>query len=430
MHCLAKYVVGVLLGLTTVSLALAQPTQLTELLKEADSLNPSLQVAREQIEVATSQIDQVTSLEDPIVSLSLINYPTDNFKTNRSPMTGNEIRVAQKFPFPGKLDTKGKIAAQKSRWFKFAYQDTRLQIHRQIKDAWYRLLFQRQAIELTNRNLKIFDDFIRLTESRYEVGSGLQQNVLKAHLQRSQQLDKILILQQKQESTLAELNNLVGRSTDQPLSIKMPLQRVEQSFNLKELQEQAIKNRPMFNAFTALINRYKAQRKLARLDYRPDFTVWAGYRFRDDSLPDGGTDFVSTGISFNLPIHKERRVAAVTEADSALRLALQKRNSFQAQIDLEIHRSLTRFEQAGKLADLYQSGILPQAKQTFQATLSAYQVDKVGFSDLLDSLMTLYRYEIDYIRAISTQQRSRASLEASAGLEVESRPPSPESIKG
>ncbi len=419
MYFLCKFLATLLLLLASFSIATAQPVQLAEILREAEAKNPSLKIAQEQIKLTFSQIKQVTSLQDPIVSVSLSNYPVDSFKTNQTPMTGNEIRLAQRFPFPGKLDVKGKIAAKKSLWFSSAYQDARLQIRRQVKDAWYRLLFQRQAIKLTNRNLEIFDDFIKLTESRDEVGKGLQQNVLKAHLQRSQQLDKLLVLQQQEEATSAELNSLVGRDTDQPLEIDSQLKSVSKNFNLHELQEQATQNRPMFKAYAALIGQYKAQRKLAKLDYRPDFTLWAGYRWRDNSLPGDGSDFVSAGVSFNLPVRKQRRVAAVTEADSALRLAFQQRNNFHNQINLEIHQSLASFEQAEKLVELYQGGIIPQANQTFQATLSAYQVDKVDFLDLLDSLMTLYRYEIDSIKAIRDQQRSMARLEAAAGLEID-----------
>ena len=69
--------------------------------------------------------------------------------------------------------------------------------------------------------------------------------------------------------------------------------------------------------------------------------------------------------------------------------------------------------------ELYDTGILPQARQTFEASLSAYQVGDVDFLSLLDSLMTLYRYEIDYHRAVSDYQRSLAGLEAAAGVSLE-----------
>lgn len=420
----------VILTAITIQSAGAEPFQLQQLLEEADKNNPSLSAAHGQIAVAESKIDQVTSLNDPVLSIALSNYPVDELKADLSPMTGNEIRLAQMFPFPGKLDAKGKIAAEKSRWFAAAYQDARLIVRRQVKDAWYRLLFQRRAIELTNRNLKILDDFIKLTEIRYEVGKGLQQNVLKAHLQRSKQLDMLLSFQQKEAATLAELNSLVGRSTDQPLEVDTPLTAAEETYALDGLRQLAEQNRPMFASFTALIEQFKAQRSLAKLDYKPDVTLWAGYRFRDDGLPDGGTDFVSAGLSFNLPVRNARRSAAVAEADSSLRLAYLKRNDFHNQVNLTLHRSLSKYEQSSRLVDLYKNGIIPQANQTFQATLSAYQVDKVDFLTLLDSVMSLYRYEIENARALSDQQRSRAELESAAGLDFDQLNPLPKSVEG
>ena len=399
----------------------APSPQLERLLDEADR-NPSLQAAYEQIEVAESKIDQVESLPDPVVSFALSSYPVDGLESDRVAMTGNEIKLAQMFPFPGKLDTQGQIAANKSRWFSAVYQDARLQLRSTVKDAWFRLLFQRQAIELTERNLQLIDDFIKLTETRYEVGQGLQQNILKAQLQRSKQQEQLLFLLQQEEATQAELNSLAGRDTAQKVETDEQLKSVTRSFDLASLQLNAEHNRPLFHAFSALINQYKEQRKLAKLDDRPDFTLWASYRFRDNALPDGGTDFISAGVSLNLPIQKKRRAAAVAEADSSLRLAYQKRDDFLNRTKLTIHQELTRFEQARDLAELYQSGIIPQASQTFKATLSAYQVDKVDFLDLLDSLMTLYRYQIDHIKAISTQHRSQALVEAAAGLEINQLP--------
>jgi len=95
-----------------------------------------------------------------------------------------------------------------------------------------------------------------------------------------------------------------------------------------------------------------------------------------------------------------------------------------------IHQSLSRFEQASQLVELYRGGIIPQATQTFQATMSAYQVDKVDFLSLLDAAMSLYRYEIDYARTLRDQQRSQAQIEAAAGLDIDRLEPLLKSVKG
>ncbi len=404
---------------TTIQSLAAESSQLVQLLEEADQNNPELLAARDRAEMVSFKEDQANSLDDPMLGVGLINIPVDEFNTDSTPMSGSTLTLAQKFPFPGKLAARGGMAKQRALWYANAYQDARLRLRQQVKDAWYRLLFQRQAIELTNQNIDILDDFIRLTETRYQVGKGLQQNVLKAQVERSKLYDKLLDLQEKEESTLAELNNLVGRKTDQPLG-EQPIPVLgHDALALGELQGGAQQRRPLFAAYRSLIDQFKEQRTLAKLNYKPDFNVWGGYRWRDDNLPDGGSDFISAGVTINLPVYKRRLNAAVAEADSGLRMAYQRYQDFGTKVDLDIHRSLTRMNEAMAQTELYKTGIIPQADQTFKSTLAAYQVDKVDFLDLLDSLLTLYRYEIDYYRALTDHERGLAKLVFAAGLENE-----------
>lgn len=399
------------------AIPLHEPQILTELLQEAEQKNPALLAAREQIAVAATRPDQVSALPDPQLTINLMNYPVDELRSDVTPMTGNDFKLAQMFPFPGKLSTKRELAHQKQLWAEAKYADLLLQVRQQLRDNWFKLSFQRQAIALTKTNINLLDDFIQLTETRYAVGKGLQQNVLKAQVERSRLLDRLLSLQQSAEISSAQINSLAGRATEMPLG-EFP-EPVETSFgpSLASLKDQSREHRPMFKAFDALIGQFEQKQKLAKLSYRPDFKLWAGYRFRNDDLPDGGTDFVSGGISFNLPFPVAKRRAAVNEADAGLRMAYQQRNNFARNVDFALHRSLAKLEQAQKLVELYGGGIIPQAEQAYKATLSAYQVDKVDFLALTDSLMTLYRFRIDYARAQSNVQRSIARLLATAGLD-------------
>ncbi len=393
------------------------PQPLATLLEEATRNNPALLAARDQVEVSSARIDQVSSLPDPQLSVSLLNYPVNTLSSADTPMTGNDFKLSQKFPFPGKLATKKELARQQVLWAQAKYADLLLQVRQQVRDSWYTLSFKRRAIALTQANIALLDDFIRLTETRYRVGKGLQQNVLTAQLERSRLFDRLLGLQRDAEISQARINSLAARATELPLDdIPGPVE-ITYGPTLAGLQQQARENRPLFAAFDALIGQGEQKAKLAELDYRPDFNLWAGYRFRDDDLTDGGTDFASGGISINLPFPVAKRRAAVQEADAGLRMAHQQRNDFTRQVDFELHRSLAELQQAQKLIELYGGGIVPQAEQAYLATLAAYQVDKVDFLALTDSLMTLYRYRIDLARAESDAQRSLARIGATTGLD-------------
>jgi outer membrane protein TolC len=65
--------------------------------------------------------------------------------------------------------------------------------------------------------------------------------------------------------------------------------------------------------------------------------------------------------------------------------------------------------------ELYQTGIIPQASLQVDSARSAYRVGKVDFLTLLDSQLTLYRYEIEYHQTITEYEKSLANLEAAVG---------------
>jgi outer membrane protein TolC len=389
--------------------------QLDGLVQEALQNNPDLQAARERWEMYGHKVAPAMALDDPTLGFALSNYPTDSFQSDKTPMTGNEVQLVQKFPFPGKLAAKGEVAEQQALWYQAVYEDARLQLATKVKDAFYRIYFLDRALAVTEENLQLLGSFVSLTTTRYEVGRGLQQDVLKAQVEQSKLMDKQLELRQQQQSAQAELNRLLARQATAHLELQGELELAPVTVDLQQLKATARQKRPMFASFESLIKRFAGQRELAKLDYYPNFNLWASYRFRDDDLPDGGTDFVSAGVSINLPLWREKRSEAVADADAGIRMARRQFEDFSNQVDFTLEDSLARLRRNTDQVALYRTGIIPQAQQSFDASLAAYQVGKLELLSLLDSLMTLYRYQIDYQRALTDALRDAARLEAATG---------------
>lgn len=405
--------------LSAVSLAGEMPSvqeHLTGLVEESLQNNPDLAAAKERWEMSGHRVLPAQSLDDPTLGLAFSNYPVDSLRADQTPMTGNEFRIAQNFPFPGKLAARGDVARQQALWFKAVYEDAHLQLAQKVKDAYFRLYYQQRAIIVTEENLAIIESFINLTKTRYEVGSGQQQDLLKAQVQQSRLMERLFTLQQQRRSMLADLNRLLARPAGQPLEVPGQLELLPVDTDPQQLKAAARQNRPLFNSYQSLIDRYASQRELAELDYYPNFNVWTSYRFRDDDLPDSGTDFISAGVTMNLPIWREKRSAAVAEAEAAMRMARRQQEDFGNQVDATIQNVFAQLQKNRDLAILFDTGLIPQAQQTFDASLNAYQVDKVDFLSLLDSLMTLYNYQLDYQRVLADFHRNIATLEAAAGI--------------
>ncbi len=391
--------------------------QLMTLVEEALANNPDLQAAESRWRMAEHKVIPARSLDDPRLSFALSNYPVDSFSGDETPMTGKEIQLSQMFPFPGKLGAKEDMAKQQALWFRGVYEDAKGQLVQRVKDAWYLVYFQDQAIAITSENIAILQDFIRLTETRYEVGTGHQQDVLKAQVERSKLQDKLFNLEQQRITALADLNRLLNRPVATPMDAPKNLTLPPVDASLQQLIELSRSQRPLFGAYQAVIDRYQAQRRLKKLDYYPDFNVFAGYRQREDvpGDPVEGSDFVSAGVSINLPLWQGKRREAVAEADSGMRMARRQFEDFRNRVDFDISDQYAQMEKNRDLVELFKTGIIPQAEQSFEASLSAYQVGDVDFLNLLDSLMTSYRYQINYHRALADYGRSLAKLEAAVG---------------
>jgi len=389
----------------------AQANELDQLVQTAFANNPGLAAAKSTWEQSTYKSAQVGSLMDPVLSLSLSSYPIDSLASDETPMTGNEVKLAQAFPFPGKLAERSALADEQSRWLEAAYRDKYYQVARKVKDAWFQLYFKDRAIDITERNLKLVDDVIRLTEVRYETGSGLQQDVLKAQIQRTKLMDSLLSLQQQRTTIQSDLDRLLATRSTQGYTPPQDLELVSPEYSLDDYLSVS-KNRPLHSAYRSLLRRFQHQKRLAELDDYPDITLWGSWRFRDNDLPDKGTDFISAGVSFNLPVYRDKRRAALAEAGAALRMAQQQSEDFNDNVRESISKAYARMTETKEQVQLYKDGLIPQTSQSFQASLNSYQVGNVAFISLLDALMTTYKTEMDYYRASSEYMRSLAWLEA------------------
>ena len=417
-----SYICLILLILIAVpGLAAAESTgkaDLQELIDLALAANPDLQAADARWRMNQEKVPQAESLEDPVLSLALNNYPVDTLEGDRTPMTGRVLRLSQKFPFPGKLALRGEIAQQQAEWYRASYHDARLQLARMVKEAYYNLYFYDRAIRVIERNIALLDDFIRLTETKYKVGTGLQQDVLKAQVERSKLMDRLFTLRQQRQSTQANLNSLLDRPTGTPIPLPEDLEKQTVEMPLEELQEKSRTERPMYAAYSSLVDKFQAEKQLAKKNFLPDFNVGAAYTVRRENMVDDGTDFVGLEFSLNLPVYRQKRHAAVAEAESGERMAMQQYFNFRNQVHFRIHDAYVRMEKNRDLVRLYRTGIIPQANQSYQAALSAYQVGKVDFLSLLDSLLTLYRYEVEYYRVFSDYEGDIARLEGESGVDI------------
>jgi outer membrane protein, heavy metal efflux system len=384
--------------------------------------NPEVKASSSHLQMLENRARQAGSLDDPMLMLKIQNgIFRDPLNFSRDSMTQKVIGISQQLPWYGKRDLRGNVARLDAEASHLMRMERILDIVRSVKETYYQLYFTDKSLEIVIKNTRIMDDFITLAETRYTVGQGAQQNIFKAQLEKSKLLDMRITLEQQRRSLEIRMNSLLYRPLETPVGVIPDPQISKLSFGDTELAAQAEKNRPLLKSMQAQIGKSKAAQALARKEFFPDFNVSFEYMQRDPAMGNDGADMYSLGVTFNLPFQRERRHAMLAEASSEQTMASAELNDARNNIRGTIADLLSQLERRRKLAELYKSGIIPQAEQALESAVIAYRVGKVDFLALLDSWLTLFNYERDYYDSLADYQIRMAQLEATVGTDLESR---------
>jgi len=427
MHCLrfsshAGIIAGWLLAIAPIPSAVAEDVLTLEAaLAQALSTNPALASAEARAQAMSEMPAQAGALPDPRLSLGALNLPTDTYKLDQEPMTQIQIGISQEFPSYGKRGLKRDSATHEAQAAGHEAAEARLRLARDVTSAWWQLLYLDRAQAIVGRNLELLRQFVRIAETKYKVGRGMQQDVLLAQLELSKLMDLEIRLRANRRGQEARLNALLNRSTESTIQLPSSVsEELPAAKSENALLRQALESRPLLRARADLLEAARSRLKLARKDYTPNFMVGAAYGFRDGTNANGTDrpDFVSLQLSFNLPLYAGKkqdkavaqRAAEQTEHDLMLQDA-------RAQVLSDIARYIAEYERARTQIDLFKSGIIPQASQTVSSMLAAYQVNKVDFLNLVRTQITLYNYETQYWQSLSEAHQALAALQAAVGKE-------------
>ncbi len=383
--------------------------------------NPSLAAIEARAEALAAIPDQVGALPDPRLSLKMLNLPFDTLSFTQEGMTQLQVGYSQMLPYPGKLALRSQAATHEARAAKSEVAERRLQLVRDVKMVWWNLFYLDRALEVVARNQMLLEQFVNVAETRYRVGRGLQQDILLAQLERSKLNDTTLRLQNMRDNEVARLNMLLSRPVETEAQLPVSVNEVLPTLmSLTALQQRAETTRPSLMVQSDRLGAARSRVDLAKKDYAPDFKVGLFYGLRNGDNPDGSdrSDLGSIIFSMNLPFDMSRKRSRAVDQRQAEWLAQKYQlEDLHNRVVTKVQQAITDYRRAGEQAQLFQQEIIPQAQQTVDAMLAGYQVGSVDFLNLVRSQTTLYNYETQYWKALSSANQASARLVAAVGEE-------------
>lgn len=388
-------------------------TSLDELIKEADQKNPEIATAQSGYEAATHVARQVSALPETQLTVQqfAVGSPRPFAGYTNSDFAYIGFGVSQEIPFPGKRGLRGEVANSDADARQIQIESVRRTIVAKLKATYFRLAYLQQTLAVLEKDDQLLKDVEQIVESRYRVGQGNQQEVLKAQLQHTKILQEITMHHREVGQLEALLKQLLNRPQDSPDIQTQPLGLREIRYSASELLNLVKQQNPDIQAQQQMVRKAESQVALANKDFRPDFNVQYMYENTDRKF----RDYYVATFGITLP-NRGRRKAELAEAEASRQQAIRQLEAESQKRLAEVQDQYVFAQTSAEQLKIYKEGLIPQSEATFRSALAAYQANRQDFQTLLSSFLDVLNLETEYQRELADHESSLAQLEALTGV--------------
>jgi len=387
---------------------------LDEVVRTALARSHEVQSAGHDVAALRHTVPQAEALPDPNVTVGWMGNTAPFSVMDGDPSSYRSVTAMQSIPYPGKRKLQGEIAGKDVAAAEASYEAVRRKVATEAETAFFDYFYYDRALQITLKDKDLLEKLSKISEARYRVGKGLQQDVLKSQMEISLLLQKIIVLRQKRATSQARLNTLMLRPPDAELPPAADVTLADTSTNLDSIYRLANVNDPGLERDQQLIKRSQAAVALARRQYLPDLSVGVMYQQRP-MMP----DMKGATFSINIPIfYRNKQRQAVEQAKEEVLAAQQSREDRANELKFQLKQAYLSAKAAKDLANLYTKAIIPQASLALESSMSGYEVGNADFLTVLSNFSTLLNYESDYYRQVADYRTALAQIESVVGVNL------------
>ncbi|WP_217909604.1 TolC family protein [Desulfosediminicola flagellatus] len=434
----------VIMGLVSNGAILAGATEKTLSLQRAVTAAQSNDPWLVRSEHAQKSVESMSvaagSLPDPKMNVALANFPTDTFDIDQEPMTQIKVSVSQMFPKGDTLAIKRKQLEIVGSQFPFQRQDRKAKVVVMVSKLWLEAYKAQESITLILKDRPLFEQLGDIAEASYSsaMGRTRQQDIIRAQLELTRLDDRLTMLRQKKEMAIEQLSQWVSsnfrheyvqediagsdmRVSWSQMELDRELPKVPMLQPAIYLAQITVDPQELFTYFSthpsvsAIDRKIKASDTgvdLARQSYKPGWGVNASYGYRAEAQNGSDrADFVSLGVTFDLPFFTENR------QDKQVESALSNTQAVKTEKWLLIREMISKFEnsrtQLVRLEErqrLFERDLLPQMHEQAEASLTAYTTDDGDFAEVVRARIAELNATIDALGIRVEKQKSIIDL--------------------
>lgn len=374
------------------------------LIENARDNHTSLKSIEQKISMIDNEIEISQNFADPIISLTVSDIQFDDI-SNRSleRMQYTALNFQQKIPYFGKRDAQGrKIKAKKDKVTLSMYE-MKVKLVREIKIAAF-------SIWQIEEELKITDEYIRLTKQNIELYSSASTIDSKSHMSimsAEMTLSELKIKKNRLQSSLLGLYKKLSYLSEIDVkSVEMDMKIFKPNDVAEYIQ---IKSANLsYKIKKASLNEANEDIKVKELSSYIDPVIKVGYYNRESF-----DDYANIGLSFSIPIYGTQD----QQEEKSRKLSLASKNEvidFNNLLVAQISEVHARLSNSYEIHRIIKHESMPQIEHMFELSSSSIKSgdELFLFIELLGKKLSLDEQNIGVVAAY---HRDLAILDALIG---------------
>lgn len=392
---------------------LEMPAPLALLIAEAKANNSQVSAATHAWKAATHVSQQVTTLPDPRVTVQQfsVGSPKPFAGYTNSDFAYLGVGASQEMPFPGKLSLRGKVAEREADSQQAAISVTNKDVADAVKSNYLQLAYLQQTLSILENQKSVLGVLIQDAIAHYQVGQGMQQDVLQAQVQRTRLVREITMHHQQVGVLEAQLKALLHRDQGSPDIVTERISESAMTLTAAELLDSVRQGSPEVQASEASVRKQDARLASAKREARPDFELGYMYENTDRKY----RDYYVATLSVRFP--RKKRIDG--EIAEAAEMQAQSRDGLDAQLQQQRAAVQQQYVQTTSDAELlreYREGLIPQAEAAYKATLSAYASNREPFTHVLQYFTDVLDLQLEAAKTLADHEIALAHLESLTGV--------------
>lgn len=384
----------------------APPANLLSLdvvLREIFASNPSLKSARANAEAMAARIPQARAWDDPRMGVDVERSGSTRFFD----WTDTEWMISQSIPLNGKNRSRARAASAEAEGARADLRQREIELAVRARASFARLANAYAQLEISRDVESLLRRVIEIIQSKFSTGMAMQSDALMMESDLVKLIEARRDLERRISDEQSQINVLMNRPPQSPLSSPARNVFVDLKFNLDELQQRALVARPDLQSVQARIKAAGARVELAKRAWVPDPEIRLEARqFHGAS---GFINEYDTGIFFSFPwLNRGKYRSAIVEAELGREAAELELEAARAQVLGAVRDQLQKIETLRQHYTLFRDRLEPLAREAAEAARVAYLNGKAQSLDVITALRTvrevsaaLQDYLQDYLVAVA-----------------------------